>query len=356
MRRTSALCLVLASLVLGTLTTVSAASASAPANATIKGVITDSRGTPLAGVTVSAWAYPKDDGGPQVPMDRLTVTDAKGRYTLRVEDNDYFVCAGGRAATSTTQVPPTTEDLKHIGECSGGEQPTEFDFWDVHGTSFPVAPGAVVTENLALDDPGRITGTVRATDGTPLEGILVTATQGPTGQAHVDEPGARGVTDEDGVYSLAFDRPVGWVCTTFNRKGTSFYDPAYRPQVLHADETVCDVPSPRVPAGAPGTVTTIDTVLSRVGDPRLRNLETPYFVGTPKVGWTLSARPGAWAATRTKVSYSWFSGSDYLGSGPTLSVPSSAVGERITVRAMAWAPRRAATSIRWTKPVDVLPR
>jgi hypothetical protein len=86
----------------------------------------------------------------------------------------------------------------------------------------------------------------------------------------------------------------------------------------------------------------------------VRNLTTPYFVGTPKVGWTLSARPGRWEPAGASLTYAWFDGARQIGTGPTYVVKPAELAHTISVTATASAPGRTPTTVTWTKADHVV--
>jgi hypothetical protein len=86
----------------------------------------------------------------------------------------------------------------------------------------------------------------------------------------------------------------------------------------------------------------------------VKSITTPYFVGTPKVGYTLSARPGRWEPAAAAVTYAWFDGTRALGSGPTHVVRPAELGHTITITATASATARASATRSWTSPGAVL--
>jgi hypothetical protein len=86
----------------------------------------------------------------------------------------------------------------------------------------------------------------------------------------------------------------------------------------------------------------------------VKNITTPYFVGTPKVGYTLSARPGRWDPAAATVTYTWFDGGRVLGSGPTYVVRPAELGHAITITATAAAPARTSATRSWTSASAVV--
>lgn len=327
--------------------------ASGADSATISGRITDAAGKPLAGVTVAIWDTSRD-GSPPVAAYRTT-SAADGTYSVVVAPDEYFVCAGGivgkafRVDQGTAPGPMTPEDLHHVGECSGDSYiPANLEAW---GTPFTVAAGSTASgKNLALDDPARISGTVRTTDGAPIAGVKVLTTDGPHAENHTYDIINTAITDSAGRYTIEALVPGDPFCVAFNSAG----DPAYSRTIWGGTETFCDVLSPHLLSSLPGQVHTgIDATLKRTAAP-VTNVSTPYFVGTPKVGYTLEGRPGTWSPANPAVTYAWFDGTRALGTGVKYVVKPAELGHTITVRATATAPGRTATTVAWTKPDKVV--
>ena len=86
----------------------------------------------------------------------------------------------------------------------------------------------------------------------------------------------------------------------------------------------------------------------------VRNITTPYFVGTPKVGYTLSARPGRWNPASPTLSYAWFDGTRLLATGPRYVVRRAELGHTISITATATAPGRAAATKSWAATSNVV--
>jgi hypothetical protein len=86
----------------------------------------------------------------------------------------------------------------------------------------------------------------------------------------------------------------------------------------------------------------------------VKNVTTPYFVGTPKVGYTLSARPGRWDPATATVTYAWFDGARLLGTGPTYVVRPAELGHTLSITATATAAGRATASRSWASPSPVV--
>ncbi len=328
--------------------------ASGAASATVSGRITDASGKPLAGVTVAVWDTSRD-GSPPYAAYRAT-TAADGTYSVAVAPDQYFVCAGGivgqafRVDQNTAPGPITAADRRHVGECSGGSYvPLDLDAW---GTPFTVAAGTSASgRNLALDDPARISGTVRTTDGTPVAAIRVTATDGPHLENHVYDVVESATTDASGRYVIEALVPGDPFCVEFN----SADEPAYSSAIWGGSGSDCDEGSPHVLGSQPGKVHTgIDATLKRTASP-LTNVSTAYFVGTPKVGYTLEGRPGTWSPVTPAVTYAWFDGTRALGSGATYVVKPAELGHTITVRATATAAGRVPATVTWTKSDTVVP-
>ncbi|VXB24368.1 carboxypeptidase regulatory-like domain-containing protein [Aeromicrobium sp. 9AM] len=327
--------------------------ASGAGSATISGRITDASGKPLAGITVAIWDRSRD-GSPPVAAYRAT-SAGDGTYSVAVAPDEYFVCAGGivgqafRIDENTAPGPITAADRRHVGECSGGSYiPLDLDAW---GTPFTVAAGATASgRNLALDDPARISGTVRTTGGAPLAAVRVTATDGPHLENHVYDVVESAITDAAGHYVIEALVPGDPFCVEFNAAG----DLAYSSTVWGGSGSDCDEGSPHLLSSRPGQVHTgVDATLKRTAPP-LTNVGTAYFVGTPKVGYTLEGRPGTWSPENPAVTYAWFDGSRALGTGPTYVVKPAELGHTITVSATASAPGRAPTTVAWTKPDKVV--
>ncbi|CAN5330728.1 hypothetical protein BH11ACT5_BH11ACT5_14120 [soil metagenome] len=82
----------------------------------------------------------------------------------------------------------------------------------------------------------------------------------------------------------------------------------------------------------------------------------PVISGTAQVGMTLTADAGAWDPTPATITYVWYVGSRVI-SGATkaaLVIPSSAVGQKISVRATASAPGYQTTGMKSTYTATVI--
>jgi subtilisin family serine protease len=132
---------------------------------TLTGLITDTAGTPLAGIPVSVTG----------PASRATSTDASGRYNLRLAPGTYSVTAGGGFYTPQT----------------------------VTGVVVTVDQSTTQNFRLARIPTGTITGRVTdSVSGAALPGASVTATGPASASTTTDAAGRYTLTVPAGTYSV----------------------------------------------------------------------------------------------------------------------------------------------------------
>ena len=311
-------------LTLGLVTAVPFA-ATAAGTGTITGTVRDATDfTPVAGVTVSA----RLKGDAKRPVATGT-SKADGSYSLTVPaDTKVQVCgsAPGRLPTCfigtgyvIDRTPPSGTPTEVTVSTGGTRGPTDFE----------------------LPVPARIKGVLTDTAGRPAAGVQV--------QAHTQTGDDRATTVSNGAgqYEITLtgqrQSPADY-CLDIATPADDGYAEArvYRTYGADGVSSTC---TRRVTAGA---VLAANVVLTPDGSDAVRNITTPYFVGTPKVGYTLSARPGRWSPTPS-LTYTWFDGSRAIGTGPTLVVGRAQLGHAITIVATATAPGRAPGTRTWTK-------
>ena len=108
------------------------------------------------------------------------------------------------------------------------------------------------------------------------------------------------------------------------------------------------------PATAAVATDTLASTSTKTGGDAITNVTTPYFVGTPKVGYTLTARPGRWNPSTATLTYAWFDGSRLLATGAAYVVRPAELGHTITITATAASPGRAPAARSWTSPTGVV--
>ena len=311
-------------LTLGVVTAVPFA-ATAAGTGTITGTVRDATDvTPVAGVTVSARI--KGDAKRSVAT---ATSRADGSYSLTVPaDTKLEVCgsAPGRLPT-----------------CFIG-QGYVIDRTPPSGAPAEVTVGAGATRgttNFELPVPARIKGTLTDTSGRPVAGVQVLA------HTQSGDDRATAVSNGAGQYQITLtgqrQSPADY-CVDVAAPDDDGYAEARQYRTVGADG-VSSVCNRQVTAGA---TLTASVVLTPDGSNAVRNITTSYFVGTPKVGYTLSARPGRWSPTPT-LTYTWFDGARAIGTGPTLVVGRAQLGHTITIVATATAPGRAPGTKTWTK-------
>lgn len=166
--------------------------ASAGAVGSIAGKATDTGGTPLAGVAVTAYSY-------DTSTDGSATTGVDGTFTIgNLPPGNYFVCFDPVSAT-------------------GGSSPTGYrktcwhDVDNTEGASYDDLTLIAVTDGgsasgivQALPSTGGVSGTITDANGTPLTGAVVSAANGPGSPAQVR---GQATTDASGHYVINRLRP-----------------------------------------------------------------------------------------------------------------------------------------------------
>lgn len=305
----------------------------ADTTAVVRGVVTDSAGKPVPGVSVVAREVPFDGRA-------ATLTDSAGRYELQVTTPEDFsfvnVCAGGDQALRVAGTQrPTSTDLVYNSYCT----PYYLDLAS--------APHHVV--DLTVYRRGTLRGTVTDPAGAPVAGAKVVGCvqfNGGLG-GDVPDPGDTTTTAADGTYALSM--PAGRVGVTVTRTG-------YKKSVYAG--TTCGNPryDPLPPTVMPKEqdLDGIDVELT----PQKASVEAgniPFVAGTPKVGWTLTANPGTWTPTTATIGYQWaVDGAPVPGAtGRTFAPTVDHVGTKVsvTVTARARGLRAASRTVAAKLPV-----
>jgi hypothetical protein len=317
---------------LGVMTAVPLA-ASAAGTATVSGTITDTAGRPVEDVSIFP-RIPQD-----VPQPTTTAsTTASGTYSVKVPaDTPVQVCAtaSGRLPTCFDTGRGFVIDRTPASAPRNGV-----------GTRLTVAAGATRSgTDFQVPVPARFHGLLTDTAGRPVAGVRVRA---HTDDVRGNDDEASAVSNSQGRYDLALPGQLGSpadYCLDVAAAGDDGYA---RLQRYRTEQ------SPGVYAGcdrlvSAGAVLTDNVTLTPDGTNAVANVATPYFVGTPKVGYTLSARAGRWDAAAPTVTYAWFDGVRRLGAGRSYVVRPAELGHAITIVATATVPGRAAGTRSWTK-------
>lgn len=320
--------------------------ASAAVNATVTGRVVDAAGAPVAGLRVYAGEVKVEPDFAYVREAGAAVTGADGRYRIKAK------------ATGSSVTVCTAGDDRFVGRCFGkavgrgdGDPyapylpQDKYQLPEYKGTSVAITEGAV-TKNIdfRLSPPARVRGIVKNADGGVVIGQQVTVRSSSSGCAEVcREPIFHGETDLNGRYDIAITDPVdspATYCVIVQgrpiRYGSVSDEGYYSCEKSIRTGEVVDVPTTYFPGN-------------------IVNVETPYWVGTPKVGWTISARPGKWDPADVTLSYAWFAGSRKLGTGPTYTVKAAELGQRIILRTTATAPHRYTRDVSFSRPEAVGP-
>jgi len=220
----------------------------------------------------------------------------------------------------------------------GADADLAMEYWEDSRTldesdTFLVKPGTTVGGKDALLAPGgSISGKVTGPDGEPVVDALVFGNPGPEGFGNI------AFTDENGDYvmtglsagehrlrfedSFAFDGPFG--------------DEGYASEWWDDRESFTTAESITVTAGA--TTTGKNAQLDLASTP-LVNTTPPSITGTPRVGETLTADPGAWTPriSDSTFEYQWFAGGTAIegADSKTFTPRSNEFGDPITVRITA---------------------
>lgn len=335
--------------VLGLLSALLAfAPAEAATTATVTGRVVDLAGKPIAGLTVYASEQVSEPWGSYFDQVGTTTTGSDGRYRLSVvpDGTTVSVCAPGAARGVTAT------DRRFVGRCFGkavgrgdGDPYAPYSAEDRYleperkGTEVTAANGRTTAGiDFALSVPARVRGVLRTTAGQPVVGATVTV-HGTTRCADFcAEVAASGQTDQQGRYDVAVVDPVSSPDTYCVQVGEAplrhgrVEEGAYTCTLSLRTGQVVDEPATVVPGGS------------------VTQVHTPYWVGTAKVGWTISARPGTWKPGDPTLSYVWLDGRRQLGTGPTYVVRPAEIGHRITLRTTASAPGYTPAVVDFTRP------
>jgi 5-hydroxyisourate hydrolase-like protein (transthyretin family) len=319
------------------LATLAAPATAATATGTITGTLTGTDGRAIAGVRVTS-RIPGD-----VPQPTATATTrADGRYSLTVPaGTDVQVCA------SATDRLPVCFDAQRgfVIDRTAPSTP-----WAGRGTHVSVAPGAQrAGTSFQVPQPARFRGLLTDASGRPAAGVTVTA---HTDDVRGNDDSATTVSNGAGRYELVLpgqlDSPAAY-CLDVAAPAGDGYTRVRRFQTRQGDGVWFGCTR----SVTAGDALTEDVTLTADGG-TVKNVATPYFVGTPKVGYTLSARPGKWDPAGATLTYAWFDGARLLGTGATYVVRPAELGHTISVTATATAPGRAAATKSWASPHTVV--
>lgn len=276
------------------------------APARLKGTVLDATtGAPVVGTPVHI-VLNNDEG-----LVEETVTDSRGRYDFSdLSSGSYRVRVG---AYSSGYSLPDARNSTYA--------PEWVDNAATRSAATPVAvtAGSVATVPTSkLSAGGLLTGRVKAS--------LATGGNVWLSNAHVSVKTTSGeevvsaetsATGAPGVYSAVLPPGTYRVCASL---------PTGVPRSDHFGEA-CGTTTVTVKAGAASTANVTLT--------ELKDLQTtkPRIIGSPKVGSTLTADPGAWTAGTT-LGYTWFAGSQAIAGATksTFRLTSAQVGKAITVR------------------------
>lgn len=172
-------------------------------SATVRGVVTDAAGKPVANITVVARQVP-------FPAAVAVRTDARGRYAFTLTNQpagftDYNICAAGNQARIVSPpVSMTAADLLYNRRCSA---PVDIE----------AAPSYTV--NLRLTRRSVVSGVVTDTQGDPVMGALVVGCPWDHSADGSDTPdvGDTTLTDSRGRYRLSM--PSGDAAVSATKEG-----------------------------------------------------------------------------------------------------------------------------------------
>lgn len=318
---------------LGLVSAVPSTASAAAGTGTITGVITDTQGNRLKGVTIAS-RIPEDVTQPAASA----TTAADGSYSLKVPaDAGVQVCA-----RATGRIPTCFDSTRgFVIDRTPSTTP-----WAGVGTRLDVAAGATRRGiDFQVPAPAHIRGLLTDTAGRPVAGVAV---QAFTDDVRGNDDRASAVSNSAGRYDIALtgqlDSPVDY-CLDVAAAADDGYARVRRYQTDQGDGNYFGCER-TVSAGA---ILTDNVTLTADGTSQVKNLATPYFVGTPKVGYRLAARPGRWEPAGVSLTYAWFDGSRLIGTGPTYVVRAAELGHPITIVATAVAAGRVPTARSWTK-------
>jgi hypothetical protein len=321
-------------LTLGVVSALPTTANAAPATGTITGTVRDANdGRPVKGVTITSRIRA------DVAQPTTTATSAAdGTFSLKVPANTRVQVCG----TASGRLPTCYVGPGYVIDRTPPSQPQAGV-----GTEVTVKEGATrATTDFELPVPARIKGLLTDTTGRPVAGVQVQARTGS------GDDRATATSNSAGQYQLVLtgqrQSPASY-CLDVATAADDGYAEA-RPYRTYGSDGVAYECTRQVSAGA---VLTANVTLTADGSDAVRNITTPYFVGTPKVGYTLSARPGRWSPAPS-LSYTWLDGARVIGTGPTLVVRPGQLGHAITIVATATAPGRAPGARSWTKPDRVV--
>lgn len=320
------------------LAAVTLPAADAAGTGTVKGVLTDTAGRPLQGVAVT-YRIPQDV--PQPTAGASTAAD--GSYSLKVPaSTEVQVCA-----SASGRLPVCFDAQRgYVIDRTSSSTP-----WAGVGTRLSVAAGATRTgTSFEVPAPAHVRGLLTDGSGRPVAGVRVTA---HTDDVRGNDDSATTVSNGAGRYDLTLagqlDSPAAY-CLDVAAPGDDGYARVRRFQTYQGDGVWFGCQK----SVTAGSTVTEDVRLVADGTDVVTNLATPYFVGTPKVGYTLSARPGRWNPAAPALSYTWFDGARALGTGPTYVVAPAELGRTISVTATASSPGRAPGTRTWTSSARVV--
>ncbi|MBP2391106.1 carboxypeptidase regulatory-like domain-containing protein [Aeromicrobium fastidiosum] len=321
------------------LTTVAMPPATAASpTGTITGTVTDTAGRPVEGVRVTA----RIPQGVTQPSAASTSTSG-GAYSLSVPaSTEVQVCA-----TASGRLPVCFDDQRgYVIDRTPPSTP-----WAGVGTRLTLDAGTTRNgTSFQVPAPARIRGLLTDASGRPVAGVRVTA---HTDDVRGNDDTASTVSNGAGRYDLALtgqpDSPAEY-CLDVAAAADDGHAWVRRHQTRQGDGVWFGCTK----VISAGSVLTEDVTLTADATNPVRNITTPYFVGTPKVGYTLSARPGRWDPASPTLSYAWFDGTRLLATGPRYVVRRAELGHTISITATATAPGRAAATRSWAATATVV--
>lgn len=321
--RRGALRVAAAGAVLAAVTVTAPAAHAAPAVAVV-GTITDSAGKPQSNITVVA--KPIDS---KASVHTRTAADGSYRLTVPADVDVTHVCAGGWIARSVEDpaIVPTKKEKTFNQRCT--DEPVN------------VAAPPRRRVDLELTRRGTVSGKVVDPEGRPVAGAKVVSCEmstGTLGQASYTDPTDSTTTAADGSFTVQMPDVRG----TVKAVKEGFNGTYYGRFTCEASRTGRP---PAIDMQGDTDLEGIDIMLSRPGT-KLTLVSSPYIAGTPKIGWTLTARPGTWSPAAAAVDYQWLlDGEPAYGAYTSTFVPESwQAGRVLGVEVTATVPGRQPTT------------
>ncbi|KAI2514320.1 oxidoreductase [Fragilaria crotonensis] len=185
-------------------------------NGAITGTVKDDNGKPIAGVPIQL-----QSGGPMPTVIATTTTDFNGVYEFtEVEPGSYKVVETNLAAYP---INVYDYDTTNDGDSEDGNKVTD----NVVGVT--LTPGETDTGNDFVDsNNGKITGTVKNDNGSPLSSVLLTL-KDSTGVVATTVTNGNGIyvfdNLEPGIYTVVETNPVEYPANLLDQDFTNDSDP-----------------------------------------------------------------------------------------------------------------------------------